>query len=120
MHRCKRCSPRTRQKTPLCPRRGVRAGAREILRGSAERRRRGDPRKIGERGNTMKTRALTLALTLAALLLATALAGCVSSQRFSTPAPYLQTEPPQRFSTPSPGGPYTREREDREFGPGAP
>jgi hypothetical protein len=55
-------------------------------------------------------------LTLAALLLATTLAACVSPQRFSAPAPQFQTEPPQRFNTPSPGGPYTREREDREFG----
>jgi hypothetical protein len=54
----------------------------------------------------MKTRTLTLA----ALLLATTLAGCVSPQRFGAPAPYLQTEPRQT------GGPYTREREDREFG----
>ena len=57
---------------------------------------------------------------VAALLLATALAGCVSQrfapaqpQRFNAPAPYVQTEPRQT------GGPYTREREDREFGSSA-
>jgi outer membrane PBP1 activator LpoA protein len=53
----------------------------------------------------MKTRALTLV----ALLLATALAGCVS-QRFAAPVRQPQAAP-QASS-----GPYTREREDREFG----
>jgi hypothetical protein len=48
-------------------------------------------------------------LTLAALLLATALAGCVSSQRFAAPARQPQAVPQ------APSGPYTREREDREF-----
>jgi phosphatidylserine/phosphatidylglycerophosphate/cardiolipin synthase-like enzyme len=54
------------RKTPLCPRRGAREVGRERLR--AERHCRGGPRKIGERGNAMRT------LTLAALLLATTLA----------------------------------------------
>jgi hypothetical protein len=55
-------------------------------------------------------------LLLAALLIATALAGCAGSQRLApyqpqrAPAPYVQTALRQT------GGPYTREREDREFG----
>jgi hypothetical protein len=59
-----------------------------------------------------------LAYAGAAFLLAATLVGCVSSQRFSVPAPTSQ-----RISAPAPqtepswtGGPYTREREDREFG----
>jgi hypothetical protein len=63
----------------------------------------------------MKTHTLTLAvLLLAALLLATTLAGCVSSQRFAAPARQPQAAPqavPQASS-----GPFTREREDVEFG----
>jgi hypothetical protein len=45
-----------------------------------------------------------------ALLLATALAGCVSSQRFAAPARQPQAVPR------APSGAFTREREDREFG----
>jgi uncharacterized lipoprotein len=57
-------------------------------------------------------------LTLTALLLATTLAGCVSSQRFAAPAQQSQAVPqaaPQAMPQ-VPSGPYTREREDREFG----
>jgi hypothetical protein len=64
----------------------------------------------------MKTRTLTLAALL--LLLATALAGCVSSQRFAVPARQPQAVPqavPQAMPQ-APSGPFTREREDREFG----
>jgi hypothetical protein len=55
--------------------------------------------------------------TLAALLLATTLAGCVS-QRFAAPAQQPRVTPPAAAAqAPSgPSGPYTREREDREFG----
>jgi hypothetical protein len=52
--------------------------------------------------------------TLVALLLAVTVAGCASSARFGTPpraeAPRLDRQAPPL------GGPYTREREDREFG----
>ena len=59
----------------------------------------------------------------AALLLATTLAGCVSSQRLA-PAQQSQAVPPAAPAPPQAqppvrgnlGGPYTREREDREFG----
>jgi hypothetical protein len=68
----------------------------------------------------MKTRALTLA---ALLLLATTLAGCVSSQRFAASARQPQAAPqaaaPPQAQSPARenlGGPYSREREDREFG----
>jgi len=47
----------------------------------------------------------------AALLLATTLAACVSSQRFAAPA-----QQPQAAPQAPPSGPFTREREDREFG----
>jgi hypothetical protein len=52
------------------------------------------------------------AVALAALL-ATTLASCMSSQRFAAPArqPQAVQQVPQ-----APSGPYTREREDREFG----
>jgi hypothetical protein len=52
------------------------------------------------------------------LLLATTLAACVSSQRFAAPAQQPRaTPPPAASQAPSgPSGPYTREREDREFG----
>ncbi|HET9245399.1 MAG TPA: hypothetical protein VFO15_06300 [Xanthobacteraceae bacterium] len=53
---------------------------------------------------------LRIAAAVGFALVAIALAGCVSPQRFSAPAPHFQTEPPRS------GGPYTREREDREFG----
>jgi hypothetical protein len=54
-------------------------------------------------------------LTFAALLLATTLAACVSSQRFAAPARQPQAVP-QVVSPQTSSGPYTREREDREFG----
>ena len=61
----------------------------------------------------MKTRILTLAL----LLLVTTMAGCVSSQRFAAPAQQPQAVPQAVPQAPSgPSGPYTREREDFEFG----
>ena len=60
----------------------------------------------------MKTRILTLAALL--LLLATTLAACVSSQRFAAPAQQPQAVPQAVPQAPS--GPFTREREDREFG----
>jgi hypothetical protein len=59
---------------------------------------------------------------LAASLLATTLAGCVSSQRFAAPAQQPQAVPqgvPPQAQLPARGnlgGPYTRDREDREFG----
>jgi hypothetical protein len=56
-------------------------------------------------------RALTLAALL--LLLATTLAACVS-QRFAAPVRQPQAVPQAVPQTPS--GPFTREREDREFG----
>jgi len=59
----------------------------------------------------------------AALLLATTLAGCVASQRFA-PAQQSQAVPqgaPPPQAAPQAargnlGGPYTRAKEDREFG----
>jgi hypothetical protein len=55
-----------------------------------------------------------LTFVLLALILATMAAGCASSARFGTPpraeAPRLDRQAPPL------GGPYTREREDREFG----
>jgi hypothetical protein len=55
-----------------------------------------------------------LAYAGAALLLATVLAACASSQRFAAPA--RQPPVPQAVSPQAPSGPYTREREDLEFG----
>jgi hypothetical protein len=55
-----------------------------------------------------------LACAGATLLLAATLAGCVSSQRFSAPARQPQAVP--QAVPPAPSGPFTREREDREFG----
>jgi hypothetical protein len=53
---------------------------------------------------------------LAAFALVLAVTGCASPQRFLPPpaigAPTTATE----TSRPSTGGPYTREREDEEFG----
>jgi hypothetical protein len=57
---------------------------------------------------------MMLTLTFAALLFATTLAGCMSSQRFAAPARQPQAAPQAMPQVPS--GPYTREREDREFG----
>jgi hypothetical protein len=54
---------------------------------------------------------------LAALALAALLAGCASPQRFQSP-PRVQATPqqPPAGQHRDLGGPYTREREDREFG----
>jgi hypothetical protein len=61
-----------------------------------------------------RTRAVTkITLAAATLLLASMLAGCVSSQRFAAPARQPQAGPQAVPQAPS--GPYTREREDREF-----
>jgi hypothetical protein len=49
------------------------------------------------------------------LLFTTTLAGCVSSQRFAAPAQQPQAVP-QAAPLQTSSGPYTREREDREFG----
>ena len=62
-----------------------------------------------------------LAYAGAALLLATTLAACMSSQRFAParqPQAVLQAAPPQAQSPvrKNLGGPFTREREDCEFG----
>jgi hypothetical protein len=60
----------------------------------------------------------THTLTLAALLLASTLTGCVSSQRFASPAQQSEAVPqaaPPQVRSPvrgNLGGPYTRERED--------
>jgi hypothetical protein len=60
---------------------------------------------------------MQLALTLA---LAATLAGCVAPQRFQPPLqpPQVQAAPqqPRAGQQKDLGGPYTREREDREFG----
>jgi hypothetical protein len=53
--------------------------------------------------------------TLAALALAALLAGCASPQRFQAPAPVQITPQPRAGQQRDLGGPYTREREDREF-----
>jgi len=65
-----------------------------------------------ERTN-MKPMIRTLAL---ALLLATA--GCTSSRFTPPPAAIVSSPaiPPTGAIKPSTGGPYTREREDQEFG----
>ena len=49
------------------------------------------------------------------LLFTTTLAGCVSSQRFAAPARQPQAVP-QAVPPQTSSGPFTREREDREFG----
>jgi uncharacterized lipoprotein YbaY len=57
-------------------------------------------------------------LMLAALALTVAVAGCASPQRFAPTAPQVQVTPqqPRAGQYRDLGGPYTREREDREFG----
>ncbi len=47
------------------------------------------------------------------IALALLTAGCSHSARFSTPPTATAVQP---YKAPSTSGPYTREREDREFG----
>jgi hypothetical protein len=56
-----------------------------------------------------------LAYAGATLLLATTLAACVSSQRFAAPAQQPRVTP-AAAAPQAPSGPFTREREDIEFG----
>jgi hypothetical protein len=63
--------------------------------------------------------AMNKTLMFAALALAALLTGCVAPQRFQAPLqPQVQATPqqPRADQHRDLGGPYTREREDREFG----